>query len=203
MIQRVSEILKDMKGKTSAVAALLTSSDGLVLDAVQDDGIELESLAAYAASNMMTSERMGESMNCGMPESVIVTYQDKAVVMAPLGPVVVILLGSSDSQLGNLRLQMKRAMVDLSAALKDELDLKAAVQQAPAMEAEQAPIDEIEEEILEEIPAAPRQVAPVGSPQAATKSARLEEQASLDPELNGNGRRAVSPARRGSSVNLR
>ena len=49
MIQRVSEILKDMKGKTSAVAALLTSSDGLVLDAVQDDGIELESLAAYAA----------------------------------------------------------------------------------------------------------------------------------------------------------
>jgi len=203
MIQRVSEILKDMKGKTSAVAALLTSSDGLVLDAVQDDGIELESLAAYAASNMMTSERMGESMNCGMPESVIVTYQDKAVVMAPLGPVVVILLGSSDSQLGNLRLQMKRAMVDLSAALKDELDLKAAVQQAPAMEAEQAPIDEIAEEILEEIPAPPRQVAPVGAPQAATKSARLEEQASLDPELSGNGRRAASPARRGSSVNLR
>jgi len=189
MIQRVSEILKDMKGKASAEAALLTSSDGLVLGSVQDEGIELESLAAYAASNMMTSERMGESVDCGMPESVIVIYQDKAVVMAPLGPVVAILLGSSVAQLGNLRLQMKRAMVDLSAALRDELDLKA--------ESQPLPVAEPEPEIVEEIVAPLPQVKPAPAP------ARQVEQVSADPELNGNGRRAVSPARRGSSINLK
>lgn len=180
MIQRVSEILKDMKGKASAEAALLTSSDGLVLGAVQDDGIELESLAAYAASNMMTSERMGESVDCGIPESVIVIYQDKAVVMAPLGPVVAILIGSSVTQLGNLRLQLKRAMVDLSVALRDELEMKAESQKGPAM-AREAAVEEI--------------AVPTPAPQV--------QKTSVDPELNGNGRRTVPPTRRGSSINLK
>ncbi len=195
MIQRVSEILKDMKGKASAEAALLTSSDGLVLGAVQDDGIELESLAAYAASNMMTSERMGESVDCGMPESVIVIYQDRAVVMAPLGPVVAILIGSS-AQLGNLRLQLKRAMVDLSVALRDELEMKAESQQAPAMAPEAA---------VEEIAAPPQKLAVAnsrGTPVAPKPAPQLQK-TSVDPELNGNGRRAVPPTRRGSSINLK
>jgi len=195
MIQRVSEILKDMKGKASAEAALLTSSDGLVLGAVQDDGIELESLAAYAASNMMTSERMGESVDCGMPESVIVIYQDRAVVMAPLGPVVAILIGSS-AQLGNLRLQLKRAMVDLSVALRDELEMKAESQQAPAMAPEAA---------VEEIAAPPQKLAVAnsrGTPVAPKPAPQLQK-TSVDPELNGNGRRTVPPTRRGSSLNLK
>ncbi|MEX0766443.1 MAG: roadblock/LC7 domain-containing protein [bacterium] len=180
MIQRVSEILKDMKGKASAEAALLTSSDGLVLGAVQDDGIELESLAAYAASNMMTSERMGESVDCGIPESVIVIYQDKAVVMAPLGPVVAIMIGSSITQVGNLRLQMKRAMVDLSAALRDEMEMKAESQKGPAM-APEAAVEEI--------------AVPTPAPEV--------QKTSVDPELNGNGRRTAPPTRRGSSINLK
>jgi|GEM_PF-1569245 len=195
MIQRVSEILKDMKGKASAEAALLTSSDGLVLGAVQDDGIELESLAAYAASNMMTSERMGESVDCGMPESVIVIYQDRAVVMSPLGPVVAILIGSS-AQLGNLRLQLKRAMVDLSVALRDELEMKAESQQAPAMAPEAA---------VEEIAAPPQKLAVAnsrGTPVAPKPAPQLQK-TSVDPELNGNGRRTVPPTRRGSSINLK
>ncbi len=195
MIQRVSEILKDMKGKASAEAALLTSSDGLVLGAVQDDGIELESLAAYAASNMMTSERMGESVDCGMPESVIVIYQDRAVVMSPLGPLVAILIGSS-AQLGNLRLQLKRAMVDLSVALRDELEMKAESQQAPAMAPEAA---------VEEIAAPPQKLAVAnsrGTPVAPKPAPQLQK-TSVDPELNGNGRRTVPPTRRGSSINLK
>ncbi|MGH2397348.1 MAG: roadblock/LC7 domain-containing protein [bacterium] len=196
MMQRVSEILKDMKGKASAEAALLTSSDGLVLGAVQDDGIELESLAAYAASNMMTSERMGESVDCGMPESVIVIYQDRAIVMAPLGPVVAILIGSSVTQLGNLRLQLKHAMVDLSVALRDELEMKAESQQAPAMAPEAA---------VEEIAALPQKLADAnsrGTPVAPKPAPQLQK-TSVDPELNGNGRRTVPPTRRGSSINLK
>ncbi len=152
-------------------------------------------LAAYAASNMMTSERMGESVDCGMPESVIVIYQDRAVVMAPLGPVVAILIGSS-AQLGNLRLQLKRAMVDLSVALRDELEMKAESQQAPAMAPEAA---------VEEIAAPPQKLAVAnsrGTPVAPKPAPQLQK-TSVDPELNGNGRRAVPPTRRGSSINLK
>lgn len=196
MIQRVSEILKDMKGKASAEAAVLTSSDGLVLGAVQDQGIEVEALAAYGSSTMMTSERMGESAACGTPESVIVIYQGKALVMAPLGPAVAILLGSNVAQLGNLRLQLKRATIDLSAALRDELDLKAESQRAPAM----AP-----EAVVEEIAVPPQKRADANSPgtPVAPRPAPQLQKTSVGPELNGNGRRTVPPTRRGSSINLK
>ncbi|HET6781302.1 MAG TPA: hypothetical protein VFH67_04335 [bacterium] len=181
MNHRVSEILKDMKGKASAEAAVLTSSDGLVLGAVQDHGIEVEALAAYGSSTMMTSERMGESAACGTPESVIVIYQGKALVMAPLGPAVAILLGSNVAQLGNLRLQLKRATIDLSAALRDELDFRTDSHQAPAVEPAEAIVEKIAEPVR-----------------------RVEQpQVSADPELNGNGRRAVPLTRRGSSINLK
>ena len=76
-MQRLSEILKDMKAKASAEAVVLTSSDGLVLDAVQDEGLDLESLAAYAATNVTASERIGESVHCGAPESVIIIYRSE------------------------------------------------------------------------------------------------------------------------------
>jgi predicted regulator of Ras-like GTPase activity (Roadblock/LC7/MglB family) len=193
MMQRVSEILKDMKGKASAMAAVLTSSDGLVLGAVQDEGIEVESMAAYAASNMMASERMGESANCGMPESVIIIYQDKAVVMAPVGPVVAILLASSAQQLGNLRLQMKRAMVDLSAALQDELELRVVSRQPSIAQPKEVNAGE---PTLEEVAAPLPQAKPV------PKVAQRVEPPSVDRELNGNGHRTVLSARR-TSVNLK
>lgn len=197
MMQRVNDILKDLKGRAGAEAAFLTSSDGLLLGAVQDRGIDLEPLAAYAASTMMTSESMGESVNSGIPESVIVTYQDKAVVMSPIGPVVAILLGSS-GQLGNLRLQMKRAIVDLSAALKDELDLRTGSEKAVMPELKVPILEEPAlEESFEEI--AIRQPAAAHTPGPAQRV----ERESVDPELNGNGRRTIPSTRRGTPVNLR
>lgn len=120
-MERLAEILKELKSKTAAEAAFITSGDGLVLESVNDAGIDLESLAAYAASNIMMSEHMGESAHCGAPESVIVIYQHKALVMAPVGPVIAVVLGSGESQLGNLRLRMRRGLTELAAALTDEL----------------------------------------------------------------------------------
>lgn len=171
-MQRLSEILKDMKAKASAEAVVLTSSEGLVLDAVQDDGLDLESLAAYAASSITACEHIGESAQCGTPESVIIIYQGKALVMAPLGPVVAMMLGKG-TQIGNLRLQLKKAMPDLSAALEEELELSPASAVSP-------PQPE---------PAA----VPEPPPQAP----------SVDPGVNGNKRRVSQPTVQRSSVNLR
>ncbi len=178
-MQRLSEILKDMKAKSSAEAAVLTSSDGLVLDAVQDEGLDLESLAAYAATSVTASERIGESVHCGAPESVIIIYQGKALVMAPLGPVVAMLLGTG-AQIGNLRLQLKRSMADLSAALEEELDLSLAPAAPPVQPA---------------VNAAELEPAPVAEPSPKAPP--------VDPPLVENGRRSFRSGLAGSSVNLR
>lgn len=188
-MQRLSEILKDMKAKSSAEAVVLTSSDGLVLDAVQDEGLDLESLAAYAATNVTASERIGESVHCGAPESVIIIYQGKALVMAPLGPVVAMLLGTG-AQIGNLRLQLKRSMADLSTALEEELDLSLAPAARPAAPPVQPAVT-------------PAEPASAAEPESAPVAEPSPKAPPVDPPLVESGRRAFRSTLQGSSVNLR
>src|SRR5881628_21654 len=53
-------------------------------------------------------------------QAVMVVYGGRAVVMAPLGPVVAVVIGAA-SQLGVLRLTLARYLDDLNAALRGEL----------------------------------------------------------------------------------
>lgn len=99
---------------------MLLSGDGLVLHAVGDAKADLDALAAYAASSVMVCERLGESASFGPPEAVMAVYGGRAVVMAPLGPALAVIIGSA-SQLGSLRLTLIRYLDDLAAALKGQL----------------------------------------------------------------------------------
>src|SRR5207245_10567348 len=94
----------DQKGR-------LLSGDGAVLHSVGDIHVDLDALAAYAASAVMVGERRGESAAFGAPEAVMVVYGGRAVVMAPLGPVVAVVIGAA-SQLGVLRLTLARYLDD-------------------------------------------------------------------------------------------
>jgi len=118
---RLSTIIKGLKEQSAAVAALISSADGLVLEAVDDAGLDLESLAAYAASSVMVSERMGETTAFGSPEAVVIFYRGRPLVITPLGPVVVALVGTEHTPAGALRMHIRRATVDLISAVQDEL----------------------------------------------------------------------------------
>lgn len=120
-MERLATIIKGLKERADADAALLTSADGLVLEAVNDTGLDMESLAAYAASSVMVSERMGEMTEFGAPESVVVFYRGHTLVIHPLGPVVAVLVGADRTPPGALRMHMRRAAVELSGAVHDEL----------------------------------------------------------------------------------
>lgn len=120
-MERLAAIMKDLKERSAADAALLTSADGLVLEAVNDTGLDMESLAAYAASSVMVSERMGEMTEFGAPESVVVFYRGHTLVINPLGPVVAVLVAANHTPPGALRMHLRRAQVELTEAVQDEL----------------------------------------------------------------------------------
>ncbi len=120
-MERLATIMKDLKERAAADAALLTSADGLVLEAVNDTGLDMESLAAYAASSVMVSERMGEMTEFGAPESVVIFYRGHTLVINPLGPVVAVLVASEHTPPGALRMHLRRAQVELTEAVQDEL----------------------------------------------------------------------------------
>ena len=113
-------VLTELRRQSAAQSVLLLSGDGAVLHSVGDIHADLDALAAYAASAVMVGERLGESAAFGAPEAVMEVYGGRAVVMAPLGPVVAVVIGAA-SQLGGLRLTLARYLDDLNAALRGAL----------------------------------------------------------------------------------
>ncbi len=118
--EQLQTVLTEVRRQSAAQAALLLSGDGKLLESVGETRMDLDSLAAYAASSVMVCERLGESASFGAPEAVMVVFAGRAVVMAPLGPAVAVLIGSA-AQMGSLRLTLARYLDDLAAALKGEL----------------------------------------------------------------------------------
>lgn len=118
--EQLQTVLTELRRQSAAQAALLLSGDGKVLESVGEIRMDLDSLAAYAASSVMVCERLGESAAFGAPEAVMVVFAGRAVVMAPLGPAVAVLIGSA-AQMGSLRLTLARYLDDLAAALRGEL----------------------------------------------------------------------------------
>ena len=118
--EQLQAVLTELRRQSAAHAALVLSGDGAVLQSVGDLHTDLDALAAYAASAVMVGERLGEGAAFGPPEVVMVVYGGRAVVMAPLGPVVAVVIGAA-SQLGVLRLTLARYLDDLNAALRGEL----------------------------------------------------------------------------------
>jgi predicted regulator of Ras-like GTPase activity (Roadblock/LC7/MglB family) len=117
----LTAVLKTMKTRALADAAFVASGDGLILDAISDNGIPLDSIAAYAAGSVSVSERMGEDARLGTPQSVIHLYANKTLMIAPLGPALVVLVGNGRSQLGMMRVQLQSGLPDLQAALQRDL----------------------------------------------------------------------------------
>ncbi len=115
--EQLRSILTEIRRQSAAQAALLLSGDGVVLESVGEAHVDLDTLAAYAASSVMVCERLGESASFGSPEAVMVVFPARAVVMAPLGPAMAVLIGSA-AQLGALRLTLLRYLDDLAMALK-------------------------------------------------------------------------------------
>lgn len=120
-MESLTGVLRAMKTRAQADAAFVASGDGLILDAISDNGIPLDSLAAYAAGSVSVSERMGEDARLGAPQSVIHLYGSKTLMIAPLGPAFVVLVGNGRSQLGMMRVQLQTGLADLQAALERDL----------------------------------------------------------------------------------
>ncbi len=139
--EQVQTVLTELRRQSAAQAVLMLSGDGVVLHSIGDLQTDLDALAAYAASSVMVSERLGESAAFGPPEVVMMVYGGRAVVMAPLGPVVAVIIGAA-SQLGMLRLAVARYLDDLSAALRGELPSGPHASETPASAGDDSIADE-------------------------------------------------------------
>ena len=117
---KVLAVLNELRARSGAHAALVVSPDGLVLDSSHEGDVACDALAASAASHVISSQQLGDDVQFGVLDAVIVIYQERALLMAPVGGAVLVLVGAV-GQLGNLRLQHRRNLGALAAALQEEL----------------------------------------------------------------------------------
>jgi predicted regulator of Ras-like GTPase activity (Roadblock/LC7/MglB family) len=116
---RLADVLWDLKRSGGAQGVVVSSGDGLVLETAGDPQLDPETLAAYAASGLMVGERLGESGAFGPPEAVVIVYGARAVVVAPVGPAVAVLVGPA-ARAGALRLALLRHLDILARAVGEE-----------------------------------------------------------------------------------
>lgn len=95
----------------------VVSSDGFLIEAAHDDGMDAEEFAAVATNGLMVAKAIGLEIARGSVDSAIFEYDGGTVVINALDDdLVLILLANPGVNLGRLRLLAKRYREELLAA---------------------------------------------------------------------------------------
>ena len=97
--------------------AAVVSSDGFLIEAAHNEGLDAEEFAAVATNGLMVAKAIGLEIARGAIDSAIFEYASGTVVINALDDdLVLILLASPGVNLGRLRLLARRYREELIAA---------------------------------------------------------------------------------------
>ena len=95
----------------------VVSSDGFLIEAAHNDGLDAEEFAAVATNGLMVAKAIGMESGRGTIDSAIFEYDGGTVVINALDDeLVLILMASPGVNLGRLRLLARRYREELVAA---------------------------------------------------------------------------------------
>jgi predicted regulator of Ras-like GTPase activity (Roadblock/LC7/MglB family) len=97
--------------------AAIVSSDGFLIEAAHNDGLDAEEFAAVATNGLMVAKAIGLEVARGEIDSAIFEYTGGTIIINALDEeLVLILLASAGVNLGRLRLIARRYREELIAA---------------------------------------------------------------------------------------
>ena len=97
--------------------AAVVSSDGFLIEAAHNEGLDAEEFSAVATNGLMVAKAIGLEIARGAIDSAIFEYSSGTVVINALDDeLVLILLASPGANLGRLRLLARRYRDELIAA---------------------------------------------------------------------------------------
>ena len=76
------------------IAAALVSSDGLRVASAGGDELDLEALAAYAASVMSSAVGLADELETDLPSSLALDFPERHLILAPVSEDLFLLLAS-------------------------------------------------------------------------------------------------------------
>ncbi len=118
----LNETVQRLQRDYGLEAALVVTTDGLLVEAAAASGTELdtEAIAANAVSGLLMLEALGHEL-ASSPRQAIVEFDRHLVLVAPLDQdTALVLVASGSANLGRLRLALRRAGPQLAEALRAE-----------------------------------------------------------------------------------
>jgi predicted regulator of Ras-like GTPase activity (Roadblock/LC7/MglB family) len=100
-------------------AAVVVGRDGFVIEGISNDGkLDVETVGAVISTGLGSSEVIGRELSVGALTQSMIEYDTGVVMMGTLGKdSLLCLVCLPGSNLGNVRLQMKKRSPDLASAL--------------------------------------------------------------------------------------
>lgn len=119
MAQGLNESLQELQASNGLDLAAVVGSDGLVVDAASNPGVDSEEVCAMAASGLLMMDALGRALDGGSARNAILEFDGHTVLMAPLDDDnLVVLLSGPDANLGRMRIVLRRAMDSLREGLQ-------------------------------------------------------------------------------------
>lgn len=118
-LEAVEERLRSLQGEHGLLGAALVGLDGLLIEGAAGEGVDLEALAAVAAPGLLMMGDLASELGEGMAQVTTMEYPNHTVLLAPMNDdTLFIAIGeASNLNLGQLRIIVRRAMIDLQSDL--------------------------------------------------------------------------------------
>lgn len=111
MSENLSETLRSLRDTGGLDLVAVVGSDGLLVDSAHASDVDAESFSAVAASGLMMMDAMGRELAHGKAKQAILEYDHSVAILTPLADeLVLVALARGDSNLGRVRLVLRRAM---------------------------------------------------------------------------------------------
>jgi len=114
----LSQTLNNLREAGGLDLVAVVGSDGLLIDSSQSPDVDAESFSAMAASGLLMMDAMGRELDQGPAKQAILEYDHSVAILTPLADeLVLIALARGDSNLGRVRLVLRRSMDEVAGAV--------------------------------------------------------------------------------------
>jgi predicted regulator of Ras-like GTPase activity (Roadblock/LC7/MglB family) len=120
MSQNLADALRELQQSSGLAMAAVVGSDGLVIDAASESGIDAESICSVAANGLLMMDALSQELNATAARMLTLEYENNTILLAPLDQEnLLVLLAGAGTNLGRLRILMRRSIDNLSSALSN------------------------------------------------------------------------------------
>lgn len=119
MVSELRKVLGELARVDGVTAALVVGRDGFLIEGVSaDDELDLEAVGAVTASSIGASEVLSTDLRRGPLFSMMLEYENGAVVVAPAGrDAMLVVVTSGTGNLGRIRLELRKRRGAVEEAL--------------------------------------------------------------------------------------